>query len=59
MAYIRAVNDRRVASLLPEAREEWKYWPTAPKTYWGYAGFFRSVEEVRGSLGKLEELKKR
>jgi len=53
------IEKGRVASLLPEAWEEWKGWVGATKTYSGYAGFFRNAEEVREFLGKLEELGKK
>jgi hypothetical protein len=40
------VPSKTVEDLLPEAREDWKYYEAADPDLSGYAGYFRAQNEV-------------
>src|SRR5262249_16734606 len=46
LASLMGISEEQVARLLPLTRESWVYYAGAPPDYSGYAGFFRTVEDV-------------
>jgi hypothetical protein len=51
------MNTEQVCTLLPADREEWAYWPAAPDDLRGYAGNFKSMNEIESFVAALKGAK--
>lgn len=52
------IDMEKAIAMLPENKEEWKFYKGAPSEWSGYAGFFGSMEDVERFLTRLGESRK-